>query len=349
MPEPSRSAAAATTDRVDAPAPHDDAVTPPSEGELSTTVVPDLVEEVELTSSSDGTGAVGVITAGAPKRKSKYGPFFWLAAGWLLLIVVLAITADWLPFVKDPQESFRSALARNSDGRVVAAQPSPEHWFGGDSDGRDLFSRVIYGARISLIVGVSSIAIGLAIGGTLGLIAGYFRGKTDTILTAMANVMLAIPPLILGLALVAFLGQSLKTVITSLAIVSIPSLIRITRAATLTFSQREFVMAARTLGASHFRVLTREILPNVVPPMASFALLAIAVVIVAEGALSFLGLSVESPSVSWGGLIQGGRQQLDETPHVSLMPCAVMFVTLLALNYVGDKMRAIFDVREVRL
>jgi peptide/nickel transport system permease protein len=161
--------------------------------------------------------------------------------------------------------------------------------------------------------------------------------------------MLAFPPLILALALVAFMGQKLSNVIAALTILSIPSLTRITRAATLTFSQREFVMAARTLGASHFRVITREVLPNVVPPMASFALLAIAVVIVAEGTLSFLGLSVESPSVSWGGLIQGGRQQLDETPHVSLIPCGIMFVTLLALNYVGDKLRSVFDVREVRL
>jgi peptide/nickel transport system permease protein len=198
-------------------------------------------------------------------------------------------------------------------------------------------------------VGVSSISIGMAIGGTLGLVAGYFRGRADTFITALANIMLAFPPLILALALVAFMGQKLSNVIAALTILSIPSLTRITRAATLTFSQREFVMAARTLGASHFRVVTREVLPNVVPPMASFALLAIAVVIVAEGTLSFLGLSVESPSVSWGGLIQGGRQQLDETPHVSLIPCGIMFVTLLALNYVGDKLRSVFDVREVRL
>ncbi len=350
MPEPSRSTAA-TTDRVDVPAPTDDSVTPPSEGELTDTVVPDDVE-VGLGPTEDepgGASTAAVGAAGGPRRKRKYGPFFWLAAGWLLLLVALAVTADWLPFVKDPTDVFRSALSRSDNGRIVAAQPSPEHWFGGDSDGRDLFSRVIYGARVSLIVGVASITIGLAIGGTLGLLAGYFRGRADTFITGLANILLAFPPLILALALVSFMGQNLLNVITALAILSIPSLTRITRAATLTFSQREFVMAARTLGASHFRVVTREILPNVVPPMASFSLLAIAVVIVAEGALSFLGLSVESPAVSWGGLIQGGRQQLDETPHVSLLPCLVMFISLLALNYVGDKLRSIFDVREVRL
>jgi peptide/nickel transport system permease protein len=145
------------------------------------------------------------------------------------------------------------------------------------------------------------------------------------------------------------MGQNLRNVILALAIVSIPSLARITRAATLTFSQREFVMAARTLGASHWRVITREVLPNVIPPMAAFALLAIAIAIVAEGTLSFLGLSVEAPTASWGGIINEGRDILDEAPHVSLIPCGIMFLTLLALNYVGDKLQAIWNVREVRL
>ncbi|MDQ3147552.1 MAG: ABC transporter permease [Actinomycetota bacterium] len=348
MPEPSPSSTASTaTEPVEGTAPVDDAVTPASEGELRTAVATDAVtvetiDDVEL----GVTAAPSTAAAEAqPKRKHKLGPFFWLAAGWLVLLVLLAALADFLPFVKDPNEVFRSALARRG-GRIVAGSPSPEHWLGGDSGGRDLFARVVYGARVSLIVGVASIAIGLVIGGTLGLVAGYFRGKTDSVITALANILLAFPPLILALALVSFMGQNLRNVITALAILAIPSLIRITRAATLTFSQREFVMAARTLGASHWRVLTREVLPNVVPPMASFALLAVAVVIVAEGTLSFLGLSVESPAVSWGKLIQEGRQQLDETPHVSLLPCLVMFITLLALNYVGDKLRSLFNVRE---
>ncbi len=229
------------------------------------------------------------------------------------------------------------------------ASPSAEHWFGGDAIGRDLFARVVYGGRVSLTVGVASIAIGMAIGGTMGLIAGYFRGVTDTAITSTANIMLAFPPLILALALVSFMGQNLRNVIIALAIISIPSLARITRAATLTFSQREFVMASRTLGASHWRVITREVLPNVIPPMAAFALLAIAIAIVAEGTLSFLGLSVEAPTASWGGIINEGRDLLDEAPHISLIPCGVMFLTLLALNYVGDKLQAAWNVREIRL
>jgi peptide/nickel transport system permease protein len=335
MPEPSRSSA---TSQVDVPAPVDDAVTPASEGELSDVVVPDAIEEVEL--STPGTVGIPTLPAAPAKQKRRFGIAFWLAVGWLTVLVFLAVFAPVLPFVDDPKQFFPDAFRTS---------PSAEHWFGGDAIGRDLFARVVYGGRVSLTVGVASIAIGMAIGGTLGLIAGYFRGGIDSVITAVANIMLAFPPLILALALVSFMGQNLRNVIIALAILSIPSLTRITRAATLTFSQREFVMASRTLGASHWRVITREILPNVVPPMLSFSLLAIAIVIVAEGALSFLGLSVEAPTASWGGIINEGRDILDEDPHVSLIPCGVMFLTLLALNYVGDRLRQIWDVREVRL
>lgn len=335
MPEPSRSTG---TDQVDVPAPADDAVTPPSQGELAAVIVPDAEEEVELTGAP--RGAAPATAAQPAKQKRRFGPFFWLAVGWLTILVFLAVFAPVLFFVDGPREFFPDAFRTT---------PSAEHWFGGDAIGRDLFARVVYGGRVSLTVGVASIAIGMAVGGTLGLIAGYFRGAVDTVITALANIMLAFPPLILALALVSFMGQNLRNVIAALAIVSIPSLTRITRAATLTFSQREFVMAARTLGASHWRVITREVLPNVIPPMAAFSLLAIAIAIVAEGTLSFLGLSVEAPVASWGGIINEGRDLLDQAPHVSLIPCAVMFVTLLALNYVGDKLQAAWNVREVRL
>jgi peptide/nickel transport system permease protein len=336
MPEPSRSSAAG---QVDAPAPVDDVLTPSEDEELAAgaIAVDDAIEEVELARAPT---AVRTIQAQPAKQKGRFGLFFWLAVGWLVLLTFLAVFAPVLPFVEDPNQFFPDAFRTT---------PSAEHWFGGDAIGRDLFARVVYGARVSLTVGVATIAIGMAVGGSLGLIAGYFRGGVDTVTTAAANIMLAFPPLILALALVSFMGQNLRNVILALAIVSIPSLIRITRAATLTFSQREFVMASRTLGASHWRVITREVLPNVVPPMLSFSLLAIAIVIVAEGTLSFLGLSVEAPTPSWGGIINEGRDLLDEAPHVSLIPCGVMFLTLLSLNYVGDKLQQVWNVREVRL
>jgi len=336
MPEPSRSAATEQIDVVPGGL-DDERDVAGSVGTAADRVAVEEVEEVELL----GVSAAAPVMAATPgKAKRKLGPFFWLAVAWLTVLVLLAVFAPVLPFVDSPKEFFPDAFRTT---------PSAEHWFGGDAIGRDLFARVVYGARVSLTVGVSSIAIGLAIGGPPGLIAGYFRGAIDTFITSVANIMLAFPSLILALALVSFMGQNLRNVILALAILSIPRLIRITRAATLTFSQREFVMASRTLGASHWRVVTREVLPNVVPPMLSFALLAIAVVIVAEGALSFLGLSVEAPTASWGGIINEGRDLLDEAPHISLIPCGVMFLTLLSLNYVGDRLRQIWDVREIRL
>ena len=336
MPEPSRSAATEQIDIVP-PGLDDQRGVAGTKGDGAEAITLDAVEEVELTGA---TAATPVVATPPAKAKRRLGPFFWLAVVWLAVLVALAVLAPVLPFVDSPKKFFPDAFRTS---------PSAEHWFGGDAIGRDLFARVIYGARVSLTVGVSSIAIGMLIGGTLGLIAGYFRGTIDTVITSLANIMLAFPALILALALVSFMGQNLRNVILALAILSIPRLTRITRAATLTFSQREFVMASRTLGASHWRVITREVLPNVVPPMLSFSLLAIAVVIVAEGALSFLGLSVEAPTASWGGIINEGRDLLDEAPHISLIPCAVMFVTLLSLNYVGDKLRQIWDVREIRL
>jgi peptide/nickel transport system permease protein len=278
-------------------------------------------------------------TAGKRRRRprKKFGFGFWAASTWLIVLVLLAITADWLPFVGDPDVPH---------GDAFRAPPSSAHWFGGDTIGRDIFSRIVYGGRVSLTIGVATIALGMLIGGSFGLIAGYFRGRSETVITSVADVMLAFPPLILALALVAFLGRNLQNIILALVILSIPSLVRITRAATLSFSQREFVLASRTLGASHKRILLKEILPNVIPPMASFALLAIAIVIVAEGALSFLGLSVESPTPTWGNMINEGRSVLDDAPHIALIPCAVMFLTLVSINYVGDRLRSLFNVKE---
>lgn len=270
----------------------------------------------------------------------------WIAAGWLALVVALAALAPWLPFVDDPSSLDPDALR---DG------PSLSHWLGADDGGRDMFARIVWGGRVSLFIGVVSVAAGMAVGGFLGLTAGYFGGRYERLVMSAMDVMLAFPALVLALALVTFLstpgeqGGSLFTVTLAVSILAVPALARITRAATLTFAQREFVTAARALGASHRRILTREILPNVVPPMASFALLAIAVVIVAEGALSYLGLSVQAPQPTWGNLIAQGRPQLDIAPHIALFPCAVMFSTLLSLNFVGDKLRRRFDVREVRL
>lgn len=283
----------------------------------------------------------------SPERvEKKLGIGFWVCVAWLAVLVTLAVLAPWLPFVKDPNLS---------DAAGLKASPSAEFWFGGDDIGRDVFSRVIWGARVSLFIGVAAVAFGFVIGGTLGLTAGYFGKAYERIVIGAMDIMLAFPALILALALVTFLSEpgtqnaSAGTVTLVLTILAVPSLARITRASTLTYAQREFVTAARALGARDSRILVREILPNVLPPMAAFALIAIAIVIVAEGALSFLGLSVSSPTATWGNLIEQGRANLETAPWISLFPCAVMFLTLLSFNYVGDQLRRYFDVKETNV
>lgn len=275
-------------------------------------------------------------TEAATKR---LGVMFWVSVGWLALIVFLAVFADVLPFA-DPTEP----------GVGPARQgPFGETLLGTDALGRDMLARTVHGARVSLVVGFTSIAAGLLIGGTLGVLAGYFRGRFETVVMGAMDVLLAFPALVLGLALVSFLGPSLGTVTLAIAVLSIAPIARIIRANTLTFAQREFVLAARTLGAKNRRIIVSEILPNVLPAALSFALVAVAVAIVSEGALAFLGLSVPAPKPTWGSMINEGRTILEDAPHVSFVPSGAMFLTVLALNFAGDSLRARFDVREGRL
>ena len=292
-------------------------------------------------------------------QERKLGIGFWVATAWLAVLTFLAVFAPWLPFVQDPSDidalALRQPPAWQQGGSWNGSLSDTFHLLGADDLGRDLFSRVIWGARVSLFIGVVAVALGFLIGGTIGLTAGYFRGRFEKIFMSAMDIMLAFPALILALAIVTFLSEpgqqdaSLSTITITLTILSIPALARITRASTLTFSQREFVQAARTLGAKNGRIIVREILPNVIPPMVSFSLIAIAIVIVAEGGLSFLGLSVSAPTATWGNMINEGRTALEIAPWIAFVPCLGMFLTLLSLNYAGDQLRRRFDVKEVRL
>jgi peptide/nickel transport system permease protein len=272
--------------------------------------------------------------AAIPARRG--GPAFWLAIAWIAIVVAAAIAADWLP------------LSSPSDMDLLArrAGPSADHWLGADGLGRDLLSRLVFGARISLTVGLIAPLLGLVIGGGLGMLAGYFRGRFETLVVGGIDVLLAFPPLVLALAITTYLGQSVLNITITLGILSIPSLTRVARAATLTFSQREFVTAARALGAGHGRILMRELLPNIALPLIVFFLLAVAVIIVVEGALSFLGLGVPPPAPSWGGMIAEGRDSLDTAPSIAFLPAGAMFLTVLAFNIVGDRLRALTDPRQ---
>ena len=278
--------------------------------------------------------------AAAPVRRGRrLGWLFWFSIGWMILVFAVTIFADVLP------------LASPTDMDMLARRApfSAAHWLGTDGLGRDELSRLIHGARISLVVGIGAPVIGLTIGGALGILAGYFRGRFETIVVGSMDVLLAFPPLVLALAVPAYLGQSIFNLTCILGVLSIPAFMRVARAATLTLARREFVIAAQALGASHARILLRELLPNVMLPSLAFFLLGVAVIIVVEGALSFLGLGVPPPISSWGSMIGEGRESLDVAPRLAFIPAITMFVTVLSFNLVGDTIRAITDPRQASL
>jgi peptide/nickel transport system permease protein len=275
--------------------------------------------------------------AAAPARRSRrLGWLFWAAFGWMVFVLCVALLADVLPL---PSPTDMDMLERRA---VISA----EHWLGTDGLGRDELSRLVHGGRISLIVGLCAPMIGLTIGGALGMLAGYFRGRFESFIVGSMDVLLAFPPLILALAITAFLGQSIPNLILILGVLGIPAYMRVARATTLTLARREFVVAAEALGASHARILLRELLPNVLMPLLAFFLLGVAVTIVVEGALSFLGLGVPPPTPSWGSMIGEGRESLDVAPRLAFIPAIAMFLTVLSFNLVGDTLRAITDPRQ---
>jgi peptide/nickel transport system permease protein len=261
---------------------------------------------------------------------------FWMAVGWTLLVLAAAALADLLPL---PSPTDMDMLERRAPFSAL-------HWLGTDTLGRDELSRLIHGARISLTVGLCAPVIGLLFGGALGMLAGYFRGRFETLVVGSMDVLLAFPPLILALAVTAYLGQSLLNLTCILGVLGIPAFMRVARASTLTLARREFVIAAQALGATHARILLRELLPNVFLPLLAFFLLGVAVTIVVEGALSFLGLGVPPPISSWGSMIGEGRESLEIAPRLAFIPAAAMFLTVLSFNLVGDTLRALTDPRQ---
>jgi peptide/nickel transport system permease protein len=276
-----------------------------------------------------------VVAVGEVRRTRRLGPLFWAAIGWMVLVFAAAALAGLLPFSPTDMDM----LERR-------APPSALHWLGNDGLGRDELARLVYGARISLTVGLCAPVIGLTIGGALGMLAGYFRGRFETLVVGSMDVLLAFPPLILALAVTAYLGQSLLNLTCILGVLGIPAFMRVARAATLTLARREFVIAAQALGATHARILLRELLPNVLLPLLAFFLLGVAVTIVVEGALSFLGLGVPPPISSWGSMIGEGRESLEVAPRLAFIPAVTMFLTVLSFNLVGDTLRALTDPRQ---
>lgn len=283
-------------------------------------------------------------------RAKRLGIVGWLAIAWLAIAALMALVPDIFP-VTSLTERSREAIANQEFG------PSADHPLGVDLSGYDMLTKVVYGARASLTIGVVAILFSLVVGGLLGLVAGYFRGKLDTVLSGLFNVLLAFPALVLALTLVTVFASEagvsyarrVGVVTLALGLVSIAPLARITRANTLVWSGREFVLASKLIGTKTPRILFREVLPNVAPAMMQICLLGMGIVIVAEGGLALLGVGVPAniDSPSWGNLIASLRSQLLlGRPWGVFAPSLAIFLTVLSLNYLGDVMRARFDVRE---
>jgi peptide/nickel transport system permease protein len=288
--------------------------------------------------------SIGEADPEAEQLTKSLGLAFWLCIGWLVLIILAAVFAPWLP-IKDPNANFI-----NSEFGRPPYSPNATHWFGTDQDARDIFARTIFGARVSLVVGFFAVACGMVIGGSLGMVAGYFRGWLDRIISFVFVVLLSFPALVLAILITSLLSRSLPTIAGTLGFLAIAPIGRLSRATTIQYAEREFVLAARTLGAKHPRIIVRELLPNVVIPMGALALLGMAIAIVAEGGLAFLSLSVEKEE-TWGKLIQlgSGSRDLQNAPWIAMAPILILFLTVLALNFAGDRLRAYFDVREISL
>jgi peptide/nickel transport system permease protein len=297
---------------------------------------------LEPDSSAIQVGAVmGGPEVAKERRRKGLGFGAWFAIIWLALLVGSAVFAPVLP-IPDP-------VADSAPAADFRAGPSVDHPFGVGTTGLDVFSQVIWGTRNSLFIGTASVVLGFLVGGACGLIGGYFKGRIGGVVGVPMDIALAFPPLVLALSVVTFLGRSITNVTIALAIVSAPILYRITRASTLSWSEREFVLASRAQGGKHLRIMIKEILPNVLPAMFSIALLGIAVVIVAEGGLAIIGAGVKPDVTTWGNIIVSGQGELRDASHIALFPSFVIFFTVLSLNYLGDVVRAKFDVRESAL
>ncbi len=262
----------------------------------------------------------------AERKSALFGLIF------LLLLVFLALIAPLIAPYK---------IDAFTDG--VLEGPSWQHLFGIDQIGRDVFSRVIMGTRISLAVGFLAVGISIFFGVTLGVLAGYYGGRLDNIFMRGMDVVMAMPYVLLAVLIAAVLGPSLQNGIIAIGIVRIPRFARVARAATIAATGQQYVEAARCIGASDFRIITREILPNILGPLVVYATLSLGEAILAAAVLSFLGLGAQPPTPEWGAMLQEAQRYLTTAPYLSIFPGLFIFFTVLSFNLLGDGLRDILD------
>ncbi len=267
-------------------------------------------------------------------RKFKKQQLAMIAAVFVLLLVASALFAPWLvPF--DAEDYF--------DYDALNAPPTLTHWFGVDALGRDIFSRVLMGARISLAAGLVSVAIGAVIGTFMGLMAGYYQGWWDRITMRISDVLLAFPGMLLAIGVVAILGSSMINVIVAVAVFSVPAFARLVRGNTLSLKHMTYVEAVRSLGASDTTIIFRHILPGTISSIVVYGTMRIGTSIITAASLSFLGMGARPPTPEWGAMLNEARSDMVVAPHVAIFPALAIFLTVLAFNLLGDGLRDALD------
>ncbi|HMG40256.1 MAG TPA: ABC transporter permease [Acidimicrobiales bacterium] len=276
-------------------------------------------------------GGLGLLTTGTTGagRRRRRRVAVWLAVGWLALVIGTALLADLLPL--EPYDRIVRSLPPRSPIGLRLDEP-----LGTDGFGRSMASRLVYGARQSLLIAVVAASLAGAIGTVIGVVTGYMRGKVDETVGVLLDALLAFPALVLLMAIASIGRRDVTTVIVALSVLGVPGFARVARARTLALAEREFVMTARSMGATTWRIMFREILPNLMPVLLSVMLLVLAAFIVAEGTLSFVGLGVPPPQPSWGGMINEGRQSLRVAPQLIFTPAVCLVLTVMSFRVVGE-------------
>lgn len=253
----------------------------------------------------------------------------------MVILILAAIFADYVaPYGYDDQDLMRRFQTPNS-----------QHWFGTDNFGRDIFSRIVYGAQVSLKVGLIAVGIAMFIGGALGAVAGFYGGKIDNFIMRFIDVLLAIPSILLAISIVAALGPELRNVMIAVGIGSIPSYGRIVRASVLSLRDQEFIEAARAVGADDTRLILKHIIPNSMAPLIVQATIGVANAILSAAGLGFIGLGIQPPLAEWGAMLNSGRQYIRDYPHLTAFPGLAIMITIFALNLLGDGLRDALDPR----
>lgn len=256
----------------------------------------------------------------------------------LWLFVAVALMAIFAPLIATHDPLDQELLAR-------LTMPSAEHWLGTDAFGRDIWSRIVHGARISLVIGLLAVLIAMVIGTLFGIVAGYFGGWVDQIISQGTDILLAFPSLILGLMVVAVLGPSMENLVAAITLTTIPQFVRVARAPTIALRERDYVQACKALGYSPLRTMGIHILPNILPEVLVMGSLWLATAIRVEASLAFIGLGVKPPTPTWGGMIREGFENVLTSPWLAIWPSVAILIVVFALNMIGDGLRDAVDPR----